>query len=557
MDTSIQFQSIIPANSVLTLAKGVASFFALILQNDGELWLTKYTEDRSVIWHRLIGNYTKFSIPFSTYTLMEDEQAFIHVVTGYNGTFEPYFKSEENPEIAYNTLIIKLSSNGEVVDVARHADMLNYQLVKIVNDVWLVTYRRGDCNGFIQIRNLTTGGSITNIIGHGSITVSDAFYHNTNLFITLGAIGSVTYRGKTITIDKLSALLVIIHVPTWELVDYFIAEPAVATTPGCSSEGDRECTNSVSFLAIVTNDQGYYVAGLVRGQNMLIYHRTELLGELEFKTVNTLIICRISRSNPDEPISPDNVDIRCTHFPVTQGDIQYLQLVHMIKDDGIVLVGRANNVSLLDSLNIPKTLHIARHIFMIRFSSNLELSNFKTISSGTGLAITNRGDCDCSNCTGSPDNSRYIPCRITRLFPPGATTSAGNNITCGGHPYGGFTYVDSSKSWNSSVIPGVFYNAYRGNGHCIDALVNGQPGNGQPGDLYNTKYKGISLSGPDSITQASNGVSPQSVSPMAVEGTDNILIPGTFIDNLIIDNTVQKMLYRQKWFGYVLNFTYN
>lgn len=555
---AIEFLNIIPADSVLTLANGVASIFALILSNNGELLLSKYAENRTVLWSKRIGSFGRDNIPRGRpYTLMEDEQSFIHIIMGYSNYFEPFFVDQSEDDLwKYNTLILKLANNGDVIDIRRYADLGEYNLVKIVNDVWGVVSRNPkkgiNCVRSIMIQNLTKGGNITNITSSGFISVTDAFFMKEKLFVTLNASQNISYRGQEIPLDRGSAVLAIIDTNTWELINYFVATPKRIINPECPVENpfeaiaDNSCVNQVSFLATVVNlrDQ-YYITGRVIGESMLLYHRTELIREFSFETESTLIICRISRDEEDD------LDVRFVRLPAYSKAISKIQLFHMVRDNHIMLLLHSNDFPLLDYLQLARNFHVSRFFLMLRFNSNLQLQNVKTL--GSGSLENSRAACDCNNCD-DYDNFYSIPCRVMRLFPPGVTNAIDNNpdIFCTDQTgTRGFSQVIESSNFNP-VAPNTMYTCFRQNGHCL-----ARPGFDQPGDLYNTKYQGISLVQPDSITQSSSLNLPQQESLFAITQTDAITIGGTFIDNLVIDNVPEKILYKQKWFGYLVNFSYN
>ncbi len=552
-ETSIEFQSILPVNQVLTLAQGIASFFALALENGNELWLIKFTEERNVLWRRMLGKYNEFSIPIGNYTLMEDAQAFIHVVTGFLGTFEPHFNNLKNPE-SYSSIVMKLSNFGEVLQIERRSNVLSYQLVKIVNDVWIVSVEKSGCNRVAFIKNLTKNGGITTMISKGSIVISDAYHIGNKLFLAGGGNQDIMYRGQTLKLDQPSAILAIINTETWDLVDYFIVTPVKEIIQSCEQEtpGDDACVNFAVYSSVVVDtSDNYYIAGYVKGRRISVYYKEDLLKTVSLGFDNSLMICKISKIDPVKSLAVDNINFRCAHMPFNPENVGVTQLFHMAKDDNIILIGRADEFTLLDYLEIDRTLHTARHTYMLRFSANLEIQDFVSASSGAPDSVIAR-DCTCSDCPGD-SNCRYIPCRITRLFATGPTTAAANGDdkngnNCTDDAFSGFSCVTDSVGTFTGTC---FYTCFNGNGHCLPHTCCGQPG-----DLYNTKYKGVNLAQADSITNSDFLILPQQDSKIAISNVDNILVSETLIDNLVINGSINKSLYKQKWYGYILNFNY-
>ena len=554
---AIEFQSIIPANKVLTIAKGVASFFALVLEEGGELWLTKYTRDRSVIWHRMLGSFER-NVPLGTYSIMEDEQAFIHIVIPYNQVFLPHFNDlADNIETNDNTIIATLFSNGKVKRINKYPNLSAYKLVKIINDVWLVADDISKCSVTIQIRNLTQNAFISNIFANRFIQLANVYWRNDELFIVGLTNGPLTCRGRTISIPNLSAFLLVIDTIDWEIKTWFRADVTKKSIEECDP-ATQNCDLFVLFSSILVTED-YFMSVYTSAKGINIYHERDLIKSIELEKDNTLLFVKISVENNS-----------IAHVSVPTGSIQIrnysTQFFHMVKDNHIVFATLENNFVLADFLGVKRELYSSSHYIFLRFTQDLEFRGYHVIGSGTAVPMIARGPCvcsqsDCTKTTGKILCSR-IPCRVMRLFPPGYTT-----VQDGCPNYTGKSCTKDYKG----TVPGAnflcdagtnpvtpcgapnFYTCFNNNQHCL-AIPDGD----QPGDLYNTKYQGINLVQPQSIATVGNTSSPTQLgSNFIVNTEDNILLSGQFIDTLISNGEAKAELYRQRLFGYVVNLNYN
>jgi len=554
---AIEFQSIIPANKVLTITKGVASFFALVLEEGGELWLTKYSRGRAVIWHRLLGSFEN-NVPLGTYSIMEDEQAFIHIVMPYNQVFLPHFNDlKDNVDTNDNTIIATLFSNGTVKRIIKQPNLSAYRLVKIINDVWMIADDISKCSVTIQIRNLTQNAFISNIFARNFIQLANVYWRNDELFIVGLTNGPLTYRGRTINIPNLSAFLLVIDTIDWEIRTWFRADVTKKSIDECDPV-TQNCDLFVLFSSILVTED-YFLSVYTNAKGINIYHERDLIKSIELERDNTLLFVKISVENNSiahvsVPIGPKGI----RNFSV--------QFFHMVKDNNIVFATLENNFVLADFLEVKRELYSNNHYIFLRFTQDLEFRGYHVIGSGTSVPMIARGPCvcgqgDCTQTSGGFLCSR-IPCRVMRLFPPGYTTVQDNCPN--------FTGVSCTKDYNGSVPGGNFpcdantnpvtpcgapnfYTCFNNNQHCL-AIPNGD----QPGDLYNTKYKGINLVQPQSLATVGNTTtSTQLGSNFIVNTEDNILLSGQFIDTLISNGEARAELYRQRLFGYIVNLNYN
>jgi len=548
---AIEFQNIIPANKVLTIAKGVASFFALILE-EGELWLTKYTSDRSVIWHRLLGNFEN-NVPLGTYSLMEDEQAFIHIVMPYNQVFLPHFDDLKNDiQTEDNTIIMTLFSNGKVKRINKHPNLSSYKLVKIFNDVWMVADDIGKCSVTIQIRNLTKNSFISNIFTQDYIQLSNVFWRNDELFIVGLTNGPLTYRGRTINIPNLSAFLLVIDTTDWEIKTWFRADVTKKSIEDCDPV-TQNCDLFVVFSSILVIED-YFMSVYTSAKGINIYHERDLIKTIELESNNTLLFVKISVANN----SIAHVSVPIGSRGIRNSSVQFF---HMVKDNHIVFATLENDFVLADFLDVKRELYGGNHYIFLRFTQDLEFRGYHVIGSGTPVPMLARG-CSCgSDCTTTRDSIQCsrITCRIMRLFPPGYTSPTGGCV--------GYTGVSCTKDYKGSVPDGkanecsgsispcggqYYYTCFNNNQHCLPI-----PDGDQPGDLYNTKYQGITLIKPTSLGSANNEPPTQLGSNFIVNTVDNILLSGQFIDTLISNGEAKAELYRQNLFGYIVNINYN
>lgn len=554
----MEFRSIIPANKTVTISRSVASILSLVLDN-GKLSIVKYTEQGSIIWSRELGDYGQR--PSEFFALKEDEEAFIHIVTNFSGIFRPFYNSIERP--VETTLVLKLSSSGEVLYTNIISNLLGSVLVKIKNDVWMVSNYRfispsndptaTSTINTINIRNLSTGGNIRDIFFNGPVIASSAFHLDDKLFIAGGTAANViTYKNKTYRLGNVGAMLLIINTDLWTFWDYFIAMPEFITdieTKSCNAQ--NETTPPFMTFEAVVVDGGYFLAGRTANTNRIsFYHRKDLIEVIELMKPNITILCRFLPTIRKGKIR--EVKFKSIVFPTEfRGSLQLI-----ISKGDLLLKGFVFGDALFRFLVGKETeiLHNKSVLFVLQISQDLEVLGHTFI--GTPSLGHARGDnCGCDQCRDENDSDHWrgiiLPCIPMRLFPPGPKQLYQACKCCKGR----FDQLGTLNNQENGDRGDGFldYPLYTcKNDHC-GPRAEGNGSTPQKGDLYNTKYNLNYVPTPASASANPNSGSSND-QMIEIEQNTSIVIFNQLIDKLLINGVVKKVVYNQVWHGFLLFF---
>jgi hypothetical protein len=540
MDTqdssTLNLSKITPAADIVALANSIDSYYGLLLQ-DNILTLNKYSSDNSVLWSTFIGSYQGRGSGDS-YAVIEDAQAFIYVVAAYDGLFKPYYDELSKDVIPQGAVIVKVSPFGKVLSVSQTLNIRSYVGVNAKNDAWLVSQYRSPETGSlsIQIQNLTRGGGLSRISVDGSISFGSAHVFLNKLLITCTAIGIVSYRGRTIKLKRVNALLLVIDLETFKLWDYFRA--AISDD---SSVSECDGTNNPNMISVsgVNARENYYICGVVASKSLEVYHRDNLLRVYEFDVLGLLYVIRLSfdeiRLGDPTPF-PDNigtlVDIMTLPF---QSFTQRFEL-DMVENGSLLLQGFSNTNDIVEYFFENGSLHKSPYLFVLGLTDDLKITSRLTIGSGDGLISR---DCDCTNCKQN-QSELLIPCVPIRLF----DQEFGGTCDCDG---------DCAGNTNDAV-----YTCEDSQKHCYPS----NPNRLQPGNLYNVKFnptltteeKDARLNPRQNIARL-NRVGNPLINRQIVTQDGQVHVSSLLIDNLIINNELVKRVYPQRWYGFILNFS--
>jgi hypothetical protein len=567
----MEFRSIMPGNGTVVLSRAVASILSLNIVN-GRLSIIKYTEQGSILWSKELGDFGT-RVP-RVLSLKEDEKGYIYIVTDFLGIFRPYYDIPDIPVSAVppnivarisneNTLVLKLSDTGNIITKDLLADLYNSVLVKIGNDVWMLssywsfsTTNTSNTINTINMRNLSTGGNISDIFFNSRVMISNAYHYAERLYIVCLTTGQmITYKGKIYDLGNTGALLLILDTVLWKLWDYFMAVPEMITSDTETPEVPRVCQNNQDitteplplaiFETVTANSMCYFVAGNTSNANRItFYHRKKVIEKIGLTVNQTLMICRFSPIVRQNKIK--SLDFKTLHLPSSyQGKLQMLMSPAGL-DCNILVKGFVNGDGLYKYIvgKNSEIIHNKNVLFVLQLSEGLEILNHTFI--GTPSLGNPRADCDCNDCDDEKDYRGVIlPCIPMRLFPPGPITVPPGCTCCEG----------KYNQINTSNQPGKYPIYICPTTHC-GPRASGAGSMGQPGDLYNTKYNPNYV-----VPPLSNSGNPNAsnVNDQMIEIEDNtsIVIFNQLIDKLLINGVIKKNVYKQKWYGFILFFNYD